>query len=377
MNLAFSRAVRPVFSLATLAAIGAIWAAGCSSEAPTCDPAKCATGNQCITGFATADAEQSGKGAVEACRLPCTKQEACPFDYHCASGGNNNTIDYCIPDRPPAPGKPYVKKDSGQWGTPCDPTKGLNANPACDSDQAFWCYGNAPSDGSAFCTQYQCKDDGDCKGGWWCATVNNGPSVASPNRSFGATETTTVCLPRAWNLNPNTSCAPCKADIDCPLNEGKAQYCVTVGDQGEKVCAVQCSTDKNCTSDAACSVPPAADETGESVCMPRAGTCKGDGGFCSPCHSDKDCTDGFCITADYSTEHFCTKKSGVPCVATVSGNSLTLTASDCPASPTGGTVSCFDSTRNGKAQPASPVLDQCYGLYNFGGNNLPGCWSKH
>ena len=370
----FALSLRPFVSLATLAVIGAVWASGCSS-APACDSAKCATGNKCVTGFATADAEQSGKGATEACRFVCTKQEDCPFNYHCSSSG---TVNYCVADRPPAAlgNKPYPKKD-GQWGTACDPTKGLDTNPACDTADTFWCYGNAPSDGSAFCTQFQCKDDGDCKGGWWCATVNNGPNVTTTARSFGADKTTTVCLPRAWNLNPNTSCAPCKADIDCPLNEGKAQHCVTVADAGEKVCAVECSTDKNCTPDAACSVPPAATETDKSVCMPRAGTCKGDGGFCSPCHSDKDCKDGFCINADYSTEKFCTKKSGVACTATLNGSTYTPIASDCPANPAGGMVGCFDSVRNSKPQPASPVLDQCYGTYSFGGNNLPGCWSKH
>ncbi|CAN5564801.1 hypothetical protein BH09MYX1_BH09MYX1_21330 [soil metagenome] len=352
-------------------ALGAVtlWL-GCSSTPAGCDSSKCATGNKCLLGFATADAEQANAGATTSCKLPCDKQDACPFNYHCSGvNGVGGTDTYCVPDRPS--GKPYAKKDTGQWGYACDPTKGLDTNPACDSAQNFWCYASSPTDGGAFCTQYQCKDDGDCRGGYYCATVNTAPNATTATRSYG--DTTTVCLPRTWTGSPNTYCAPCKADIDCPLNQGLPQHCVGLGDGSETVCASECTSNANCTRDAVC----ADAGLGVNICAPRAGTCKGAGKYCGPCHSDKECGDGFCVgpeTGDlatsYSTEHFCTAKSKVACVA----QGMSLTASDCPASPAGST-SCVASVKNGNPVTGK-LADQCFGLWTFNGSNVVGCWSN-
>ena len=351
-----------------LGAIAITTSFGCSSS-PECDSTKCAAGNKCLPGFTSADAELKGTPVSTSCKLPCSKQEECPFNYHCTSAGG--TQPYCVADRAPG-GKAYAKKDSGQWGTPCDPTKGLETNPACDSAQNFWCYAASPTDGAAFCTQYQCKDDLDCRGGYWCATINTAPNAATANRTFG--ETQTVCLPRVWNGSVNTYCAPCKADVDCPLNEGRKQHCIAVGDGSETVCAVECSKDSNCTRDAFCGdAGIVVDGNPQLVCAPRASTCKGAGTYCQPCHSDKDCKNGVCIGADYSTERFCTEKSKVACTATISGNSRKVTGQDCPTTPVVG--DCFDSQRNG-TPTNSKVGDQCYGTWNFNGTPIPGCWSK-
>ena len=339
---------------------------GCSSNAE-CDPAKCATGNKCLQGFPSADAEQKGTGATVACRLPCSSQEGCPFNYHCTAAGS--TESYCVADRPPG-GKPYAKKDTGQWGFACDPTKGLDNNPACDTAQNFWCYASSPTDGAAFCTQYQCKDDGDCRGGYYCATVNVAPNAVTAARTFG--ETTTVCLPRTWTGSPNSFCAPCKSDVDCPKNQGIAQHCVGLGDGTETVCATECTNNANCNRDAQCVDAG----LGVNICAPRANTCKGAGTYCQPCHSDKDCKNGWCVGADsgdlatsYSTEHFCTEKSKVACV--VASNKLT--ASDCPVGPAG-PGSCSPSMRNNVAV-SGPLADQCFGLWTFSGSGVVGCWS--
>ncbi len=365
------------------AAIGAALAA-CSSTPPspppagaTCDDAACGkAGNACITGYATADAEKAAdpKAMALACRRPCdvtdtdvglSAQDKCPTDYHCSAGGNRkgdpgSSVAYCVKDRTPYGGT------KGQWGTSCNPQQGYDVNPACDSANNFWCYANAPDDGSAICTQFQCADDYDCRGGYFCATINQGPNAKTTNRSYGKDAVTTACLPRAWNLWPGSYCATCKTDVDCPLNNGNPQHCVGADGAGgaEKICAVDCASDKSCNLDQKCMTT----SEGVNGCVPRAATCKGSGDFCSPCRSDADCTDGFCTAADYSTERFCTKKSGKPC--SVTNNMLT---SDCPGKPADGSsaagVSCYYRSTDGQ------LRDQCIGLVSFGGSAAPGCWT--
>jgi hypothetical protein len=372
-----------VRSLMTFAGVSALLGgtlAACSSSTPVtvavpCDDAKCAAGNKCITGFDNVDLQVANdpKKATEKCRLVCdppdpttqSAQDLCPTNYHCVAGGTLKTgggsASYCVPDRPsikfPAPAA-----NKGQWGASCNPAQGLDTNPACDTDNSFWCYANSPTDGSAICTQFQCTDDLDCKGGYFCATVNQNPSATTDKRSFS--QTTTVCLPRAWNLWPGSRCAPCKTDIDCPLNDGHVQHCVGTDSQGgaEKMCAAECGSDKNCNLDNKCVTTA----EGPQVCVPRAGTCKGDGNFCSPCSSDKDCKNGFCTTADYSTERFCTFKSTTPC--TVVNNTLQAA---CPPTLPGDTgVSCYTKASDGL------LRDQCIGLVQFGsGVQVVGCWT--
>ena len=353
------------------------------TPAPTCDESKCLPGNKCIKGFDnTADqVANDPKKATLKCRLVCdptdptkaSAQDLCPSNYHCNAGGtlksDGSAASYCVADRTPYQ-KPAVGK--GQWGTSCNPQQGLDTNPGCDTEQNFWCYANSPDDGDAFCTQFQCTDDLDCKGGYFCATVNQNPSATTAKRSFGAAQTTTVCLPRAWNLAPNSRCGGCKTDVDCPLNQGRPQHCVGADGNGgaEKVCAVECINDKNCTLDGKCAAPSEAPTlvstntmgvlVATGVCLPRASTCKGDGSFCSPCSSDKDCTNGFCINADYSTERFCSFKSTTPCT-------MTQGSATCPMKPNGGQVSCFTKQ--------DALKDQCIGLSNIGGSGVLGCWT--
>ncbi len=341
---------------------------------PTCDESKCLPGNKCITGYDSADAQLAAdpKKQTLKCRLICdppdptkaSAQDLCPSNYHCVASGvvkkDASTASYCVADRPNIT-FPKAVPGKGQWGAPCNPQQGLDTNPSCDTDDSFWCYGNSPDDGDAFCTQFQCADDLDCRGGYFCATVNQNPSTTTAKRSFGST--VNVCLPRAWNFAPNTRCAPCKTDIDCPLNLGRPQHCVGADGAGgaEKICAVDCLADKNCNLDAKC----ATSAEGPQVCVPRASTCKGDGGFCSPCSSDKDCTGGFCTTADYSTERFCTLKSTTPC--TIVNNQLQATCP--PKLPTGNGVSCYTSPQSGQ------LKDQCIGLTSLGGTPVVGCWT--
>src|SRR5262245_47465580 len=148
--------------LFALCAFCAIW--GCSSKTNGCDSSECATGNECIS-----------DGKETKCRLVCALkpdgtggQVACPFNYHCIDAPKP----YCVADA-----VAYVKSGKGLWGASCLPPGGFDSNPACDSDQNFWCYGATPFDAAAFCTQFGCQSDTECRGGWWCATINKAPHV--------------------------------------------------------------------------------------------------------------------------------------------------------------------------------------------------------
>ena len=342
----FLRRAGFALSLATaILIVAAPSLSACSSGGDGCDDSKCAKGNKCVN-----------DGSVTACRLLCPSQTACPANFHCASTPDGKET-YCKAD------KTKYGPSKGQWGVSCNPAGGLDNNPDCDNAQNFWCYGQLPTDGAAYCTQYQCTDDNDCAGGFWCAHINNQPSVQSVKRSFGADQTTTACLKREY-------CAECKWNVDCPPVGGVNAYCVA-GSDGAKFCTTECVNDGNCNPDSDCKDTPSA---GGPVCIPRAGTCKGDGTFCSPCFSDAECKDGFCLYDVYTHEHYCSQKSNTPC-GVLNGK----LQADCPkTTAAGGKVSCATTTQN----PAIPK-DQCYGIVEFGTdpsdgsiNYLDGCWTR-
>lgn len=314
----------------------------CSSdknEAPAgCQDSFCTKNNKCID-----------NGKTNECRLLCSKQEDCPDKFQCVVGPKSADT-FCAPLEGYA--AQIVPREKGQWGASCNPSGGLDANADCDSDQGFWCYGQTTTDGEAFCTQYQCGSDAECKGGYHCATVNTTPDVRTDRRSVGATSE--VCLPRGY-------CDSCKVDVDCPTDNGIVQHCVE-GNEGEKFCAPVCKNDGNCRMDAACK------NVGDyNACMPRAGTCKGDGSLCSPCRNDKDCPNGACITQPYSREKYCAVKSGKACA--IVNDKL---VADCPSTNAAGAdVGCQTT----KDDPNIPK-DMCIGIVPFGDNSSDGCWSK-
>jgi hypothetical protein len=255
---------------------------------------------------------------------------------------------------------------AGQWGFTCLATGGEAQNPACDSAQGFKCYGQNPSDGAAFCTIFDCKDDTDCRGGWACATVNAAPNVTTDVRSpIGMTRK--VCLPRGY-------CDACTSDIDCPTVSGRVQRCVA-DTAGAKFCSSTCTSDSNCASEARCTGGGGSGGTsdggsGDLFCFPRAGTCVGDGSVCAPCHSDADCPKGACIKSDFSTERSCTVQSKVPC-SIAGGGAL---VSDCPPlilrEQTDAMLSC-------EVLPMSHLIpqNQCFGYIQFADGVQPGCYT--
>lgn len=348
--MAKSRAAVAAFSVvagaATTLALTTMFAPGCSTKAAAstaCDPSLCAEGNSCIS-----------DGTKTECRRACDAQTGatgCAFNWTCTQGEGAEKP-YCVADK-----LPYTSAPTGQWGSPCKPSGGFGANPDCDSAQTFWCYGASPTDGQAFCTQYQCQLDKDCRGGWYCATINQKPYVEDVNRSVKLT--TTVCLPRDY-------CAPCENNVDCaPLSDGTPRSCVADATGAAKFCTSGCANDANCRLDAKC---VANEATGGSVCVPRAGVCKGDGSLCAPCRSDDECPQGVCNKAPFSDERFCGVQSKVPCEVSDAG----ALVADCPKPPDGAPyrVSCITS-----ATEAEFPKDQCIGVVQFGDNGNVGCWT--
>ncbi|CAN5857567.1 hypothetical protein BH11MYX4_BH11MYX4_31770 [soil metagenome] len=295
----------------------------------SCETAGCPSGWECL--------ENTVKSDVDPKRV-CAKQ----------SGG------YCVKNTTEVP-----QKAVGQWGTSCLPTGGQDANPACDLDNAFICYGTGPTDANAYCTRAECTADLDCAGGYWCATVNDKPNVKSAERSFGKTHT--VCL-------KHTYCSPCAADRDCPVIDGKQSRCAD-DDVGGKYCASVCTTSTECRLDATCTNVV---EDGTKVCKPRAGVCKGDGSICSPCGSDADCPNGFCIKAGYSPEKFCSVKAASACPAPSGGASITK--GDCPAFTARKTTSIGCQALDGNDEIPR---NQCIGLIEFGDSGDIACYTLH
>jgi hypothetical protein len=388
-----------LFAIACFAVINTT-GLGCSSNTvvtqqpdsgqAACDPAQCAPKNECLA---------DGQGVTK-CRLPCTSQTECPFNYQCAASSPKN---FCVKNN-----LELERKPTGQWGFPCKPTDGFDNNPACDTSspprtcsalekccatlegsdatqckdavkaanpggceaafdglrgkglcpaQKFACYAETPTDAAAYCTIYDCQSDLDCTGGYWCATINEAPNATTAQRRreginyvFGVTRT--VCLKRTY-------CSPCKGDVDCPSIDGKKQICATDAN-GTGFCTTECTASNQCALDAACT----ADNQPAQVCVPKAGVCKGDGSLCSPCYSDADCPEGACVRANYSTEKFCTVKSKVAC---------SQTTRDCPAAANGWRVSCVSAV-----DPDYPK-DACVGVVRLDDGTSPsyviGCWT--
>lgn len=389
---------------------------GCSSDSggsTSCVSSRCPPGNECVD-------DGSGKGAV--CHQVCTGSSQCPYNSFCNDAQPKS---WCVPTSFPVPQRP-----SGQWGTTCVPSAGETNNPSCDAADMFWCYGTSPTDASAFCTVFGCTADTDCAGGFWCATVNLAPNIKTDTPSFGPTRS--VCLPRTYcspckldhdcpaaadgtqqhcatdaqgngycttQCSSNANCAldatcknwqslctpaqgaSCQSDEDCPPLAGVAQHC----DGGH--CTPECGGDGDCLasvlgsgSGSASTAPDASHGPASplangkcqwrGLCTPRAGVCVGNGGFCSPCRSDVDCTNGYCISAaPYSTERFCSAKSTrVPC-DTMNANPV-----GCPAYKT-------SDPWTANACVTMPA-NQCEGFVVLGKASgqpqaLPGCWTAN
>lgn len=336
------------FGVAAAVAL-AVSAGGCSSDndttpTATCEDAKCAPGNKCLA-----------LNGETKCRKVCSSNAdpatSCPFGYTCV--GEAGAEAFCVQDQALRDdGTPVVKAAKGQWGAPCNPT-GKIENPDCDTAQGFFCYGTSPSDGASYCTRYSCETDRNCGAGFWCATVNTRPNVQVKSRGTIG-EVQKVCLKREF-------CATCKVDLDCPPREGIAQHCIPDA-QGTNFCTIECGSSNNCPYEAVCTTAGAF-----KACVPRAGSCVGDGSLCSPCRSDADCgEDGACVKGEYTTERFCAKKSTSPCTDTSGGS--------CPKTLP---LANEKTAQIGCSRQASENLPEqyCVGLWSFGEVSDLGCYT--
>ena len=306
-----------------------------------CDPTQCAPKNECIPDAA---------GAV-ACRIGCLSHTDCPFNTQCLTSAPRN---YCVKLTTPTEQKP-----SGQWGFPCLAAGGRDKNPACSVETGFACYAAGTTDPLAYCTQYDCTVDLDCAGGFYCGTINTAPNANTDNHTFGTTRN--VCLKRNY-------CSPCAGDIDCPVVDGQQMRC-TADDAGGRYCSNPCTTTSNCRLDAACN--GVADD-GSKVCRPRAGACKGDGTLCSPCASDADCPNGFCIKAGYSPEKFCSVKSTSVCTAPEDPRESPFVKGACPpfTAKKGTVIGC-----QGRDGDETIPKDQCVGFVELGDTGAIACYT--
>jgi hypothetical protein len=99
--------------------------------------------------------------------------------------------------------------------------------------------------------------------------------------------------------------------------------------------------------------------------------CVGNGGFCSPCRSDADCQDGYCLSAPNSTERFCSQTAQGSCSLDAAPTGL------CPTRPTGAPymgVACTTET------DSFSLANQCIGYVTLGTSTgdqqeTPGCYT--
>lgn len=309
----------------------------CSSS--ECDASKCASGNICIA------AEDGTK-----CRRPCTNNydptQSCPFNYTCRP--NPEGLLYC------AKNKVELRESAaGLWGAPCNPLGGREANPDCDIDQGFQCFGKSPTDAAAYCTRYNCETDDDCGPGFGCQAVNTTPDVTSPKR-LAIGDVVNVCVRRVY-------CSACRWDSDCLPLEGRTQRCLS-DDNGATFCAPDCTNDTSCAHDAYC-----ADFGDFKACYPRAGVCVGDGTLCSPCRSDADCPDGACVDGVYTTERHCATRAPQDCKGGTERGGCPNRAPNPPV-----LVGCRGDDETVTEVPPN----YCHGAFSISG--VPagiGCWS--
>lgn len=347
-----SRSSFATFLSSTFALIvgGVAVLAACASDpapATTCDSAKCAPGNTCLT----LDGELKCRKTCSSNADPAT---SCPFGYTCTDTETGQPP-FCIQNTAVgADGQPLKKKPSGQWGSKCQADLGIE-NPGCDGEQGFYCYGESPTDADAYCTRYDCETDRDCGAGFWCAKVNRTPNAKTAKRK-GFGDVQNVCLRRSY-------CSTCKVDLDCPPIRGKTQHCVQDAD-GASFCAPECDGSASCPLEARC----ADVGVGAKVCYPRAQRCVGDGSLCSPCRADSDCAEGsVCTKGQYTTEKACTKK--------------VASCAECPKTLESPARNIGCTREDGDELPKN----HCVGLYELGkpagvGEPQPydiGCWTPN
>jgi hypothetical protein len=259
----------------------------------------------------------------------CQLDHDCPAaadgtQQHCARDSSGNG--FCAPQCATNANCPFDATCTVQWG--------VCGQMACTTDAD--CPLTTERCSGGVC-RFGCKKDADCP------------------KSNGAVQ---LCDSTAG------VCLACLSDDDCPPANGTYQHC------NAGVCTPECSGDSDCSTwmgNQRC--------TPLAVCTPRAGSCLGDGGFCAPCRSDDDCHGGYCLTAPYSGERFCSHavKTGATCGMTGPP------PGSCPTRPSGANYKVVACTS--MADDFAPA-DQCVAEVTFGTAQgvvqyAPGCWTAN
>lgn len=286
-----------------------------------------------------------GAGSTRAVCLPRQYCAPCRVDHDCAPA-QDGSQQHCVAGAAGA--------EAGSFCAPQCATSG-----DCPLDAACvlqW----------GVCADKRCTSDGDCQAsgsgetcvGGVCALACAGDADCPPANA----------MPQHCATGPaGAICAPqaCLSDDDCPPTLGTYQHC------NAGACTPECASDTDCN-------PGAGDQTcvALSACLPRAGACKGDGTFCSPCRSDADCSAGYCLVSTYSKERFCSAAltGGARCSATTGPS-----AGGCP--PATGDVNYAVIACTSASSDFAPA-DQCIGEVTFGTvmgqpQYEPGCWTRN
>ncbi len=137
-----------------------------------------------------------------------------------------------------------------------------------------------------------------------CETYMDCPKYFVCDYKYGYADPLKVCRPAVY-------CSECEDDVQC---EYSGMKCISHG-KGGKFCSEMCQPGVlSCPGGALCEYVEA---NAAWMCVPAYGSCKGDGGACSPCKVESDCqTPKFhCAESFYSKERFCVKEcaSGNEC----------------------------------------------------------------
>ncbi len=229
-----------------------------------------------------------------------------------------------------------------------------------------------------------CAADGECESAICsnskCAKGCSAPTDCAGNQDCSSDGKQLVCVDVSYDSKIGTSCAvvgtcptstmkclgglenaaayctsECKDDTGCPpayfcreLSD-KKKYCYKRGFCSHCAFDAQCGPGRKCVKQGTksfCSKPCTAGKTecprfadckdlggGEFGCVHKAGTCAGDGKFCSPCTGlDGDCEAGaLCLTFTYSSEAFCATScatAACPTVAAAKCEEIPLSATE-------------------------------------------------
>ena len=348
----------PILIFAALSLAAACLSEDSDAEKPApvyvqepCKDEYCKPGNVCA-------------GEPAECHLKCLKHTDCPHGYGCGElplPDDGGMVSVCVPIE--------NATTEGGYGTKC-------GDDYAKCQDGFVCPGNL-GDTETTCTKLDgCETDDDCPPAYWCGAIRDRacigdracesdddckiegakcvaldadgqvkrckvdtfchtspddcPVLARPKDAPSTHTYKTTCstLPdpagdklvvQRKACLPRTYCSPCETDADCTE---PTSACIE-DKNGEKFCSVQCTPNGfTCDPGSAC------EEVGNDFyCVPKSGSCKGDGASCASCRTDEDCgPGGYCYTNPVSRERFCMQ----PCAADKS----------CPNTPAGMTQRC-------------------------------------